>query len=168
MHTNHPHPQKTWLEKASSALGCRRRSEISEGLKTYDGMKGQLRAGQTTPQHHPLTPVKLLLQPTVNPHRSRTRFTFLQQAGNYAKVLEAFQRMKVAGFAPDAVTYTPVVDALFKLKRDDEAMEMFDEMRAHGLQPRSMTYGVMLIVCARNDMVGLAKASGFEASIPRF
>ena len=69
--------------------------------------------------------------------------------------METFERMKAAGFAPDHVTYTPVVDALFKLKRDDEAMEMFDEMRARGLQPRSMTYGVMLIVCSRNDMVSV-------------
>lgn len=75
------------------------------------------------------------------------------QVGNYAKVLECFERMKVAGFSPNQITYTPMVDALFKLQRDDEAMEMFDEMRSQGVQPLSMTYGVMLVVCSRNDMV---------------
>jgi pentatricopeptide repeat protein len=63
--------------------------------------------------------------------------------------------MKAAGFSPNQITYTPVVDALFKLQRDDEAMEMFDEMRSQGVQPLSMTYGVMLVVCSRNDMVGV-------------
>lgn len=60
---------------------------------------------------------------------------------------ELFQSLLDLGFVPNVITYTSIIHSLCVRKELRTAMEVFEVMKQHGVQPDEYTYSVMINGC---------------------
>lgn len=66
---------------------------------------------------------------------------------NLATPAELFQSLLDLGFVPNVITYTCIIHSLCVRKELRTAMEVFEVMKQHGVQPDEYTYSVMINGC---------------------
>jgi len=68
----------------------------------------------------------------------------LASSGDIAAALKGIDAMSCAGLKPNAVSYTPIIDALGKRGRLREALSVLDDMRKAGVTPNVVSYTALL------------------------
>ncbi|KAG0482736.1 hypothetical protein HPP92_010820 [Vanilla planifolia] len=76
---------------------------------------------------------------------------------SYKEVSNIYDQMQRSGLRPDVVSYTLLISAYGKARREDEALAVFEEMLDAGVRPTCKAYNVLLDAFAISGMVEQAK-----------
>ncbi|XP_047310901.1 pentatricopeptide repeat-containing protein At3g59040 isoform X2 [Impatiens glandulifera] len=76
---------------------------------------------------------------------------------NYKEVARIYDEMQRAGFAPDVVSYSQLISAYGKARREDEALAVFEEMLDAGVRPTQKSYNILLDAFAISGMIEPAR-----------
>lgn len=82
---------------------------------------------------------------------------------NSATPAELFQCLLELGFVPNVITYTSIIHSLCVRKELRTAMEVFEVMKQHGVQPDEYTYSVMMNGCKSCGDFGTMLRFAFDA-----
>ncbi|KAF3785180.1 Pentatricopeptide repeat-containing protein [Nymphaea thermarum] len=76
---------------------------------------------------------------------------------NYKEVSSIYDQMQRAGANPDVTSYSLLIRAYGKARREDEALAVFEEMLDAGVRPTRKAYNILLDAFAISGMVEEAK-----------
>ncbi|XP_072970818.1 pentatricopeptide repeat-containing protein At3g59040 [Typha angustifolia] len=76
---------------------------------------------------------------------------------NYKEVSNIYDQMQRAGLKPDVVSYTLLISAYGKARREEEALAVFEEMLDAGVRPTRKSYNILLDAFAISGMVEEAR-----------
>ncbi|KAH0435901.1 hypothetical protein IEQ34_026524 [Dendrobium chrysotoxum] len=76
---------------------------------------------------------------------------------SYKEVSSIYDQMQRSGIKPDVVSYTLLISAYGKARREDEALAVFEEMLNAGVRPTRKAYNVLLDAFAISGMLQEAK-----------
>lgn len=82
---------------------------------------------------------------------------------NSSTPAELFQALLDLGFVPNVITYTSIIHSLCVKKDLRTAMEVFEVMKQHGVQPDEYTYSVMMNGCKSCGDFGTMLRFAFDA-----
>ncbi|XP_057865110.1 pentatricopeptide repeat-containing protein At3g59040 isoform X2 [Cryptomeria japonica] len=77
---------------------------------------------------------------------------------DFKKTSRVFNQLQHAGFRPDVVSYTQLISAYGKARREESAQAVFDEMVDAGVRPTRKAYNVLLDAYAKCALVDGAKS----------
>ncbi|PON56419.1 Tetratricopeptide-like helical domain containing protein [Parasponia andersonii] len=76
---------------------------------------------------------------------------------NYKEVSKIYDQMQRSGLKPDVISYSLLVNAYGKARREEEALAVFEEMLDAGVRPTHKAYNVLLDAFAISGMVEQAQ-----------
>ncbi|KAG5549722.1 hypothetical protein RHGRI_014879 [Rhododendron griersonianum] len=76
---------------------------------------------------------------------------------SYKEVSNIYDEMQRAGVRPDVVSYTLLISAYGKARREEEALAVFEEMLDAGVRPTQKAYNILLHSFALSGMVEQAR-----------
>ncbi|CAN1252289.1 Pentatricopeptide repeat-containing protein At3g59040 [Linum perenne] len=91
------------------------------------------------------------------PQSTITYNSLMSFGTNYKEVSKIYDQMQRSGLQPDVVSYSLLINAYGKARREDEALAVFEDMLDAGVRPSLKSYNILLDAFAISGMVEQAK-----------
>lgn len=91
------------------------------------------------------------------PHSTITFNSLMSFENNYKEVSKIYDQMQRSGLKPDVVSYTLLINAYGKARREEEALAVFEEMLDAGVRPTHKAYNILLDAFAISGMAEEAR-----------
>lgn len=91
------------------------------------------------------------------PRTTVTYNSLMSFENNYKEVSNIYDQMLRDGLRPDVVSYTCLINAYGKARREEEALAVFEEMQDAGVRPTRKAYNILLDAFAISGMVEQAR-----------
>ncbi|KAI5001513.1 hypothetical protein ZWY2020_026163 [Hordeum vulgare] len=91
------------------------------------------------------------------PQSTVTFNSLMSFEADYKEVSSIYDQMQRAGLKPDVVSYSLLIKAYGKARREDEALAVFEEMLDAGIRPTRKSYNILLDAFAVSGLVEEAR-----------
>ncbi|XP_043688559.1 pentatricopeptide repeat-containing protein At3g59040 isoform X1 [Telopea speciosissima] len=91
------------------------------------------------------------------PQTTVTYNSLMSFESNYKEVSTIYDQMQRAGLQPDVVSYSLLINAYGKARREEEALAVFEEMLDAGVRPTLKVYNILLDAFAISGMTEEAR-----------